>query len=213
MTNKDLIDELVDSLEPKPARPTGALATGWWLLAMAVTITGMAITDPFRHGFEDQLLSAPRFALETIIALVVSAVLMRAAFELAVPDARRQRLHVCVAASVGVLWLGLFAITFVAPVLEPSMLGKRETCYLEVMYYGIPLTLICIALQRRLYVLSPLRSGFLAGIASGAIPGLLMQLACMHEPWHIATHHLAPIAVTAGVGAGLGWLLLRNHPR
>ena len=50
----------------------------------------------------------------------------------------------------------------------------------------------------------------MAGAAAGAIPGLIMQFACMYVPSHILAFHVGPIAVLALLGAVLGPLLLRR---
>jgi hypothetical protein len=50
----------------------------------------------------------------------------------------------------------------------------------------------------------------MAGAAAAAVPGLFMQLACMYDPAHILTHHLAPIGVVAALGGLLGLLVFRR---
>jgi hypothetical protein len=90
------------------------------------------------------------------------------------------------------------------------MQGKREGCWMEVLLCGVPPLLLGLALLRRLAPLSRAWTGALLGAAAGALPGLLMQLACMYVPAHILSHHLAPIAVVAGTGALLGAVMLRR---
>jgi hypothetical protein len=46
------------------------------------------------------------------------------------------------------------------------------------------------------------------GAAAGALPGLMMQLACMYEASHTLAFHLGPIGLLALVGALLGRRLL-----
>jgi hypothetical protein len=48
------------------------------------------------------------------------------------------------------------------------------------------------------------------GAAAGAIPGLLMQLACLYIPSHVLIFHLAPALALALVGSLAGRLLLRR---
>ena len=90
------------------------------------------------------------------------------------------------------------------------MLGKRETCAREVLILAAPPLVVALWLVRRAAPLARVWTGALAGAAAAAVPGLIMQLACMYEPAHILTYHLAPIAVAAFLGALLGPLALRR---
>ncbi|MEL7538248.1 MAG: NrsF family protein [Pseudomonadota bacterium] len=212
MKTNERISSLVDELEPVRPVNTARTAALSWIFALGATAVCMLLVAPFRTGFVEQLLSTPRFALETVVGLVVGILFVRAAFELAVPDRRSQRLYVTLAAVLGAFWLALFAFAFIEPALPPSMAGKRHECYYEAMAISLPMTVIAIFMLRRMYVLNGLRTGLFAGIAAGVLPAFLMQLACMHEPWHTITHHVAPIGVSAVAGAVLGaWLLRRRQ--
>jgi len=90
------------------------------------------------------------------------------------------------------------------------MAGKRAFCVVEVLVYALPLTMAGLLVIRRMLPLSPATTGAWTGFAAGLIPAFLMQLACMHEPWHIIKLHLAPTLGAAAVGALLGYWLLRR---
>ncbi|MEM1260989.1 MAG: NrsF family protein [Pseudomonadota bacterium] len=212
MSKDDLIDSLVADLTPvdKPVR-AARRAMLWWTSAMVVTTIAMTFIAPFRSGFVEQLVTAPRYALEIFVGFLTAALLARATFELAVPDDNQQRWHVRIAVIITAVWLLLLVTAYWSPVLPPSMAGKRPHCYAEVMAFGIPLTMIALVQLRSMYVLNPLRAGVTAGLAGGIVPAFLMQLACMHDPWHILTHHIAPLLVTATAGAIGGLLLLRKR--
>ena len=51
----------------------------------------------------------------------------------------------------------------------------------------------------------------LLGLASSAVPALLMQFACMYEPAHIFKYHLLPGLSVGAIGAIAGWFWLRPN--
>lgn len=113
----------------------------------------------------------------------------RAAFGLGIPDVRSQWRRARVALVLLAVWLGLFGIATVAPVLEPSMLGKRPLCNLEVLLYAVPLTVAGIIVIRRMMPLDPAKTGAWMGFAAGL---------------------MAPTIGAALLGALLGYWLLRR---
>lgn len=90
------------------------------------------------------------------------------------------------------------------------MLGKREFCAYETFLYGTPPMLAGLLILRSRASFNRVWTGGLIGAAAGAVPGLLMQLACMYVPEHILVFHLGPAVVLAAVGAALGPLILRR---
>ena len=108
------------------------------------------------------------------------------------------------------LWAGWYVYGLSSPSLEVSMLGKRPACFVEVLAYGVPVTLVGLLLLRRLAPLERAWTGAVVGAAAGAMPGLLMEIACMYIPAHILPFHLAPIAAVSLFGALAGRLLLRR---
>lgn len=205
------IRTLVDDLTPVGRPPdVSRYSATWWLLALIATGGVMALIAPFRPGVIDQLIASPRFAFESILGLVVTAGFAHAAFGLGIPDVRNPWQRARVALVLLAIWLALFGIATVAPVLEPSMLGKRPLCNLEVLLYAVPLTVAGIIVIRRMMPLDPAKTGAWMGFAAGLIPAWLMQIACMHEPWHIIKFHLAPTIGAALLGALLGYWLLRR---
>lgn len=205
------IEYLVDDLTPtgRPSRP-GRSALAWWLMAMLCTAAVMALIQPFRPGFVTQLIATPRFALETLLGVVVCFGIAWTAFALGVPDVRSPWRRARVPLVLLVIWFALFGVALLAPVLPPSMAGKRPHCALEVLVYAAPLTIIGLIMIRRMLPLHAASTGAWMGFAAGLIPAFLMQLACMHEPWHIIQLHLAPTFGAAMVGAALGYGLLRE---
>ena len=134
-----------------------------------------------------------------------------AAFALGVPDMRSPWQRARVPLILLTIWFGLFGVALLAPVLPPSMAGKRALCHIEVVAYALPLTIAGLMIVRRMLPLNAASTGAWMGFAAGLIPAFWMQLACMHDPMHIITLHLAPTAVATAVGALLGWWLLRRQ--
>jgi hypothetical protein len=198
-----LIDRLAAELAPvrrfRPAR----IALSLWALAWVSVVAMTLLTGPLRHGAMRQLLDAPQFAVESLVGLLAGALLTCAALMLAAPGRHGSRwLRFAVFAFVA--WVGAYVIGLVLPALEPSMLGKRAACDIEVVAFSIPVLLVGAWALRRGYLLDGWLGGLALGLAAGAVPALLMEFACMYDPAHILIHHLAPVAVTGLLGVGLG---------
>ena len=199
----ELIDSLSRNLEPVSLAPNiNALAIVWFLLSAAYVVVMTHLIGPIRPGAFAQLISEPRFLLETMLG--VAAILWTAllAFRSAVPAALSKQF-----AAAGMvlmtLWLAQYVIGFVSPALEPSMLGKRDHCFSETLVYSLPVILTGLFLIRRLYPLRPLRTAMSIGLAAGMLPALYMQLACMYEPSHILGYHILPGLLMVGAAAGI----------
>lgn len=209
-------DDLIRSLQAEltevkvPAAP-GRVALLWLVLSVTyVLFLGVSIA-PFRLGFDDQLLES-RFLLEMLMGVGAAACFLRTALAESVPgiDVRWSR-------RVGWLlllgWFSQFLIGLEWPTFEASMLGKREHCAWEAYLYSVPPLLVLVGLQRRRFVLEPVRAVFHAAIAAGLLPALMMQLACMYEPAHILKFHVLPVAILAGVSVVVTWSFARRAAR
>jgi hypothetical protein len=207
----ELIRELSGDLRPAPRlRDPLRLTLIWWIGAwLFVTLATIAV-EPMRPGFGSQLLASPRFAGETLFGILVGVFAIRVAFSTGIPGPESTQRRIVLALGLLALWASAYLYGLVDPALEPSMLGKRRLCFVEVWLYGLPILLAALLLLRRLAPLDRPSAGLVTGAAAGAIPALLMQLACMYIPSHILTHHIAPGAVLALLGAVAGRLLLRR---
>lgn len=212
MSSRDrAIAELVSELEPTSAfRPPGRLVLGWLAISWAFVVSATVLVAPFRPGAFAQLASSPHFALETLVGLLAGAVAIAAGIFHGFPGHTGIRRWTSVAFGLLALWLGAHVVALWVPALAPSMLGKRAACVFEVLLYGMPPMLAGLFLLRRFAPLRRVQAGLLVGAAAGALPALLMQLACMYLPEHILMFHLGPNAVLALVGAALGPVILRR---
>lgn len=201
----DLVRELAEGLRPVRRMPSPtSLALVWlvgsWAFVAAVTLA----TGGLRPGVLSQLTASPRFLGETMLGLVTGAVAIRAAADLGVPRPPLPWRRAAPALFLLAGWVGAYLYGLRDPALEPSMLGKRAGCYLEVLAFAAPPMAAALWLIRQAFPLARVWTGAMVGAAAGAVPGLLMQLSCMYDPAHILSYHLAPIAAVAFVGGLLG---------
>ena len=208
---EELIRRLASELQPaNRLRAPSVLAALWLLGSWAFVVAATLVAAPMRPTFAQQLVSVPRFAGETLLGVGSGVLAIGVAFALGVPGPGSTRARVTLAfAGIG-LWAAAYGYGLIDPTLEPSMLGKRPYCSVEVFVYGLPVLVGGLLLLRRLAPLARATTGAVVGAAAGAIPALLMQLACMYIPAHILGFHIAPIAALVVVGALLGPISLRR---
>ena len=209
---EELIADLSQDLVPvKPAPNVTALAMFWLLLSAGFVVVMTHLAGPIRSGALTQLLTEPRFLLETLLGVAAIAWAGVAAFRASIPAAL-SRTFAAVGLILMSLWLAQYVIGLVTPALEPSSLGKRDHCYLETMAYSLPAILVALVLIRRLYPLHFKRTAMTVALAAGMLPALYMQLACMYEPQHILGLHVLPGLAMVLIGAAIAalWPLRRG---
>jgi hypothetical protein len=210
VTRERLIDELASGLEPVRRLPRAAwLAGAWlafgWLSATAFTL-GVA---PLRPGVLEEIAGSPRFDLELLAGLATGIAATVAAGALAFTREGSWRI-VGAPLALLALWAGLVGLRLLDPALEGSMLGKRGHCMVEILVYALAPLLLGLALARRLAPLDRRWCAALVALAAGAIPALLMHVACVGDPSHVLRLHLAPIVALTLLGALAGPLALRR---
>jgi hypothetical protein len=202
------IARLVETLEPVRGRGrTGGLSAGWLLAGWLGASAAVVALGPLRPGLLDQITASPRFLLENLLGLACGAALAVVGFQLCIPGPSRVARVGFAFALLG-LWAGAYALALLSPALPPSMLGKRPGCELQVLGLAAPLLVVALIAARRLAPLQPAWTGAILAAASGAIPALLMQFACMYEPSHILAYHLAPVGLLTLLGAAIAPRLL-----
>ena len=210
ISREEFLDSLVTDLGPVRPAPDVRLLAGCWLILTGICVVGLTHAfGPLRPTALAQLQAHPRFLVEMLLGAVTFMALGALAFRVAIPGAASATLK-WLAAAAGGLWVAAIVTGLVAPALEPSMLGKRDHCYLETLFYALPPLLAVLYWQHRLYALSPSRSAVVAGLAAGSLPALYMQIACMYAPPHILLFHIGPGAV-AGLLAPLLVLGYRRY--
>lgn len=207
-----LIKELVAGLEPvgRPGDISWPLAI--WLAAAAFyTVAIVLATGELRAGAARALLASPQLALQTVASVVAIVLLARAAFVSGIPGAG----PIGWLAPAGIalaVWLALYLADAAGGNEPAAMEGKRDHCFWQTMLFGLPSFALLLWYARRLLPLVPRATAALAGAAAAAIPGALMQFACVYDPIHTLTYHLTPIALLAGLGAVIGPRVLARAP-
>lgn len=209
---RTLISNLSRDLAPvKPLPNINKLGIAWFLLSAVYVVVVTHIFGPIRQGALTQLVTEPRFLMETMLGVAAILWTSLLAFRSSVPAALSNQFAVTGAVLL-VLWLAQYVIGIFSPALEPSTLGERHHCYLETMFYALPVILAGLYCVRRFYPLRPVRTAMSIGLVSGMLPALYMQLACMYDPIHILAFHILPglLMVAAGAGIAAKWHLRRG---
>ena len=201
-----LINQLVTDLPsgPKPLVLSKYLLG--WLIVSAVFVVGITLyVAPLRPGVGQQLLN-PRFALESIDGLLVVLLIAAIGFKFAIPAANN-KLFIGIGIGITALWVLNYVIGLYYPTLEPSMAGKRDHCIYEIGIYAMLPLVLGLYLVKRGYVLNWPAAGLSIGLASGFIPALLMQFACIYDAEHTLLMHIGPALLVGVLGLVLGVLL------
>ncbi len=165
--------ELIREISREPAPDTRLrgpiqLALLWWICAWAFVVAASLALQPMRPGFGDQLLASPRFAIETLLGLIAGGIAIQTAFALGIPGWGSPRRRILSACALLACWAGAYVYGLASPALEPSMLGKRPHCFVEVVVYGVPILIAGLLLLRRLAPLGRPSAGFAVGAAAPA---------------------------------------------
>lgn len=204
-----LINQLVTRLNPVTSSNMGPGKAMTWIVGSILVVTFLTlISQPFRTGFEEQLMAVPRFALETIIGGLAIFLMGLTVLKLSVPGASSS-LFTGLTIAVTLLWLASYLVGLYIPTLEPSMAGKRPHCVWETILYSLPTIAAGFLIIRKGYVINWTLAGFFLGLTAGLIPAWLMQLACMYAPAHILLTHIAPALVVAMAGMLAGYVFQR----
>ena len=202
---RSLIAKLSHDLAPVQKPPKiNRLAMAWLLLSAVYVVVVTGLLDPIRPGATTQLVTQPRFLLETLLGVAAILWFSLLAFRSSVPAALSKPFAVAGVVLMA-LWLAQYVIGLFSPALEPSRLGARSHCWLETMVYALPVILAGLYFVRRFYPLRPVRTAMSIGLVAGMLPALYMQIACMYAPIHILLFHILPgllmVAVAAGIAA------------
>ena len=206
-----LIRELARDLAPQPRlAPARAAALAWLAAAAAFVALATLATGPLRPGALRQLVAEPGFLLDVLLGLATGAAAVFALMRLRIPGLVPGWRAALPALALLVAWIGLQVLGVLAAEAPPSTLGARPGCKLDVLLFSVAPLAVAFFVARRAAPLERAWTGLLAGLAAGVLPALAMELACMREPLHALTAHLAPALAVAAAGALLGRFVLRR---
>jgi hypothetical protein len=208
---EELIRELSQDLAPTPAlAPARAAAMSWLAASLAFVALVTLATGTLRPGALPQLVSEPGFGLDVLLGLATGAAAVLALMRLRIPGLVPGWRLALPALALLAAWCGLQLVGLLSTATPASTLGARPGCkYLVLLFAAAPLA-AAFFVARRAAPLERAWTGLLAGLAAGTLPALAMELACMRDPLHALTAHLAPALVVTAAGALLGRLLLRR---
>jgi len=209
MKRRDFVEHLIEDLSPvRAAEPTTSTIAVWVSLAWLIAGTLVLATGPLRDGAIATLATSPRYTLEFILAVLGGLTAVLAGLELGVPgESRISRLAVPPVLLFGG-WIAIVVYGVGDPAIETGLLGRRPYCDVQTILFAFPaLGIGLFALRRRALFLRN-TTGALLGLAAASVPAAWMQLACLYDPQHALTHHLAPIGLVGVVG-GLATRWLR----
>lgn len=207
-----LIADLAADLQPvRAAGRTGQLSLLWLVVAAIVAAGLLLASGPLRPGALAQLAHSPQFLLESLVGILAIASFAIAGFRLAIPSMRPVLAQLAIPLALLSVWVAFYLYGLHSPALEPSMIGKREACWLDTLVVGIPALIAALWAARRLWPLHGGWTGLALGLAAGAMPALIMQFACMYTAAHNLVFHLLPGLLLGPIGAIAGLLWLRRR--
>lgn len=210
MARLQLIDLLVQDLEPVRPAPSWRWATGGWLVASWLIVGTLILASGSLHAdVISRLIEQPLVGAGVILGILTGVGAIAAGLELAVPGGPPSGRLLAVPGLLLAGWLGLLLIDLShghggGAVAEMMNAPGRLLCPMQTLLFALPpLAIALVQLDRRVPVASPL-AGALVGLAAGLVPAVWMQLACVTDPLHTLTHHLSPLLVLAPLGALAG---------
>ena len=214
-SRESLIDEL--SADLAPARPFDnarlvSWSLGWLVLSAVYVLAVTAVSGPFRPGFADDLGGSMQFLGEIVFGVATVWIVMIAGLSAAIPGRTAGAWTIATLAAMAG-WVCFTIMGLSLPAIEPSMLGKRPHCVSEAIAISGPPIVVGVYALRRLFPLKPIVAGIWCGTASGMLPAIAMQLACMYSPEHALQFHMAPIVVSSALGGVLAYFWCRNAVR
>ena len=208
---EQFINELTMDVTPVTSANTRQSTLFWLGGAFTFAAILALLTGPYRTGIGHDLMFSIQFLVESLVGLASVILLIYTAFEFAIPSSRSISRRLLLPLLGVSIWVGFYLLGLVHPALEPSMAGKREFCYYETFVFALPIMFAGLIWARKQWPLYPMSTGLLIGLASGFVPALIMQFACMYDPQHILTDHILPGLSVGVVGALLGLVMLRTR--
>ncbi len=149
----------------------------------------------FRPHFQSQILEFTRFKIELLSGILLSFLALYIAFKKLIPGETissplRFSSQVSSATFLIALVIGFFLIS---P--ESSPEGARAFCDVEILIYGGGWLTGLVFLSRHGLLKTGGWENYLYGFSAGMVPAVIMQIACMYDPWHALIFHFGPVLI------------------
>jgi uncharacterized membrane protein len=192
--NKNLIDNLVDDLEPvKVLWPAHIRLIIWMGFFLALTGLGMYLRQDFRQAPMTSLFSSSMHSISLWLGLAAVFMLGLNIFKSIIPGEKISKWIRYSGLALLVTSFALCIFELFHPFIAASSLGARPFCNLEVLVYGVVGSIISYIFLRKGMLQLSGKTLFYLTITSGLVPALIMQTACKYEPMHNILHHFMPI--------------------
>lgn len=208
-SREEFIDELTQDLTAVKPVNTVVSAVYWLTAAFFISLIILLIASPLREGALGQLFSSAHFFIESFIGVIAISMLIYSGFEMAIPSDKSYFQRVRWSLLAMLVWISFYVLGLIMPALVPSVMGKREFCYVETFIFALPALAIGLYWASKQWPAHPIITGGVIGIAAGSVPALLMQFACMYDPIHILQYHILPGLSVGLLGAIIGFFILK----
>ncbi|MBT3585078.1 MAG: hypothetical protein HN509_09230 [Halobacteriovoraceae bacterium] len=195
MMDKDkFTDSLVGELKPVGRLMPPHYRFLIWALGFSLT-SGLVMTygQSFRAGSLSQLLAINYFSMGMLMGVTALLLAGYAVFCNVVPGQTISRKLSTASYILPLLSVGFFVADYFNPSFELSMAGKRGHCIYENIIYSLIGIGLALAMLRKGFVRPSGKFVYGLTLASGLVPALLMQMACVYIPGHGLKAHMAPV--------------------
>ena len=192
-----LIQGLAADLTPVPRLPAPALRALGWLGAVVAIAVALAVFADL-HAMWARITMAPDMWLAVIGSIATAVLASIAAFELSLPDARRDWAWLPLPGVL--LWIGASGFgclrAWVLPDTHVAVMNESRDCLIFIIALSVPLSALMLLMLRRACPLQPGLTAAMGGLAVAAAAATLLNF---FHPFDAAATDLAVHAFAVGL--------------
>lgn len=171
----------------------------WLVLIFIINVFTIALIQPFRGHFLQELIEHKIFFIEVLSIFVFLYSLVFWLFTSMVPGEKLSKSKMLIGGFSFLVFALCLSLGFIVPSPLETYEGARHCVYEIIIYGSIGLISFCYFLRKMDFVLSTNRYFFM-GLVSALVPGILMQIACMYTPMHALKWHYGPVLIIGSLG-------------
>ena len=149
----------------------------------------------YRPHFQTQVFEFTRFKLEVLSGILVSFLALYLAFKKLIPGETISSPLRLSSQVITVAFLCALIISFFLISPESSSEGARAFCDIEILIYGGGWLFGLVFMSRKGLLKTGEWENYLYGFSAGMVPAIIMQVACMYDPWHALIFHFGPVLI------------------